>query len=65
MSIPGVLEKPGFEAWPPEMTANFVFVEAMIFIYVIHLGLMFVRRTEQNPYDYRCIICRANFYHAC
>ena len=32
ISTPGVLENPGFEAWPPDLTANGVLVEPIIFI---------------------------------
>lgn len=31
---PGVLENPGFEAWPPDLTAKGVGVEPIIFIYI-------------------------------
>ncbi len=35
INTPFVLENPWFEAWPPEITANGVLVEAMIFNYVL------------------------------
>lgn len=33
IKTPGVLENPGFEAWPPDLTAKGVLIEPTIFNY--------------------------------
>ena len=65
INTPGVLEKPGFDAWPPAITANGDRFEPIILIWSDrHIRSRQSHRERRNNYRFRSIRSGADFDNA-